>query len=162
VSAPRTPREGATLDAPEFADWVRPHLSVLSALAVRSVGTADAEDLVQDALVRAWRRRSTYRTELGSERAWLIGVLYDQARRRRVRARPGSTSERDERQPAPEERLDVEAAIRTLPRRQREVVTLYYLADLSVEDVARVLSISTGSVKSHLSDARTRLREVLT
>lgn len=62
--------------------------------------------------------------------------------------------------PTPE-RLDVDAAIRALPRRQREVVTLYYLADLSVTDVAAVLGISAGTVKSQLSDARARLRASL-
>jgi RNA polymerase sigma-70 factor (ECF subfamily) len=148
------------LSSSEFAAWVTPHLPVLSVLAVRSVGPADAEDLVQDTLVRAWRRIETYRSDRGTPRAWLIGVLYDQARRRRLRAARNPNMP-----PAPAvttpERIDVDRAVRALPRRQREVVTLHYLADLSVAEVASVLGISTGSVKSHLSDARSRLRAAL-
>jgi RNA polymerase sigma-70 factor, ECF subfamily len=79
---------GPALDSGGFAAWVSPPLPVLSALAVRSAGPDDAEDLVQDTLVRAWRRLETYRPDRGSPRAWLIAVLYDQARRRRLRAVP--------------------------------------------------------------------------
>jgi RNA polymerase sigma-70 factor (ECF subfamily) len=63
--------------------------------------------------------------------------------------------------PSPAERLDVETAVRGLPQRQREVVTLFYLADLSLSEVAAVLAISDGSVKRHLSAARAALRKAL-
>jgi RNA polymerase sigma factor (sigma-70 family) len=153
------------LGVDDFAAWVSPHLAVLAALAVREVGSADAEDVVQDALVRAWRRRSTYRQDRGSSRAWLVGVLLDQARRHRVRRRPATVFSRDRAgrtEPvSPADRLDVEHAIRALPRRQREVITLYYLADLSVFEIGQLLGISAGSVKSHLHDARARLRVAL-
>lgn len=56
---------------------------------------------------------------------------------------------------------DVDVAVSALPRRQREVVTLHYLLDLPVREVAAVLSISEGSVKSHLFDARAALRASL-
>jgi RNA polymerase sigma-70 factor (ECF subfamily) len=45
-----------------------------------------------------------------------------------------------------------------LPRRQRQVITLYYLADLSVAEVASVLGVSQSSVKTHLGAARSALR----
>lgn len=53
------------MDAVEFSDWVAPHAVVLHAVAIRQAGLHAADDLVQDALVRAWRRRSTYRTDRG-------------------------------------------------------------------------------------------------
>jgi RNA polymerase sigma factor (sigma-70 family) len=57
-----------------------------------------------------------------------------------------------------EHRLLVEGVVRSLPRRQREVVVLFYLADLSVEQTARALGLRPGSVKAHLAAARTNLR----
>jgi RNA polymerase sigma-70 factor (ECF subfamily) len=146
----------------EFGAWVAPHLDILRAIAIREVGLGDADDLVQDALIRAWRRRSTFRDHRGTPRAWLVAVLLDQARRRRIRLRPAVAAIEPEAAAAPgPDRLDVELAVRRLPRRQREVITLYYLADFSVAEIAGVLSISAGSVKSHLHDARANLRTAL-
>jgi RNA polymerase sigma-70 factor (ECF subfamily) len=158
-------RMDAPVPAPaeDFAEWVRPHLPVLAALAAREVGAADADDVVQDALVRAWQRRSTYRPNRGSARAWLCGVLLDQARRRRLR-HPRATrlaGEVGAAGSAPDDRLDLERAIRSLPGRQRQVITLHYLADLPLAEIAIALGISVGSVKSNLHDARSALRSRL-
>ena len=145
-----------------FEDWVHPHMPVLRALARREVGPTDADDLVQDALTRAWRKRSTFDAQRGTARVWRVALLLDQARRRRSRTKIQHLVHRPEAvEPPVAERLDVEAAVRRLPRRQREVITLYYLADLSVDEIATVLAIAPGSVKSHLSDARATLRNTL-
>lgn len=166
VGSVRSDEAVTGMDEVGFDQWVAPHLAVLRAVAVREIGPSDADDLVQDALIRAWRRRSTYRVERGSAKAWLVAVLLDQLKRRRLRARPframrvHSIADRDMGSSV-ESRVDVEDAIRRLPRRQREVVTLFYLADLTVEDVARVLGLKEGSIKSHLFDARTALRAAL-
>jgi RNA polymerase sigma-70 factor (ECF subfamily) len=155
---------GESADAPSFSAWVAPHVAVLAALAVREVGRADAEDLVQDALVRAWRRRTTYRPDRGSARAWVVAVLRDQARRRRMRYRPlmflGLHRQQDDLVDA-SVRVEVEQALAVLTRRQREVITLHYLADLPVTEVATVLGISEGAVKAHLFQARSRMRTAL-
>jgi RNA polymerase sigma-70 factor, ECF subfamily len=114
-----------------FATWIGPHLSVLTAVATREVGRNDADDVVQDAVVRAWQRRATYDPQRGSPRVWLMTLLLDQARRRRVRGRrhapvidtadvPGIGDSSDQHVL----RLDIERAVRMLPRRQREVITL--------------------------------------
>lgn len=156
---------GAARAAPDdpqaFADWVTPHLGLLSALATRLVDEADADDVVQETLVRAWQRRSTFSVDRGTPRAWLVAVLYDRARRHRTRAKHEAGTPAATPAPADVERLDVERAVAALPRRQREVVTLHYLADLAVDDVAAVLGISAGSVKSALHDARRALRDSL-
>jgi RNA polymerase sigma factor (sigma-70 family) len=150
----------APADPVGFAAWVSPHLGVLSAIAVREVGANDADDVVQDALVRAWRRRSTYRAERGSPRAWLVGVLFDQARRWRMRSVPRLRSQHAAADDAASDPL-ARLAVRALPRRQREVITLIYLADLGVDEVAALLQISSGTVKSQLHDAREALKTVL-
>ncbi|MBE7186929.1 RNA polymerase sigma factor [Jatrophihabitans endophyticus] len=143
-----------------FDAWVGPHLPLLRVLAAREVGAGDADDVVQDALVRAWRRRETFDASKGSARAWLIAILLDQTRRRRTRQRLWPVRREVEQSvPAADgSRLDLEALVRALPRRQREVVTLFYLADLPVDEVAAVLGIATGSVKAHLASARETLR----
>ena len=131
------------------------------AVAVRQVGASDADDVVQETLVRAWRRRSTYSPQRGSERAWLLEILFDQSRRRRIRARPDLLASVTDQFADHDSRLDVERAVAALPPRQREAITLHYLADLSVADVAVVLGISASAVKTHLVAARAALRTVL-
>jgi RNA polymerase sigma factor (sigma-70 family) len=147
----------------DFAAWVAPHAGVLAAVAIREVGAAAAEDVVQEALVRAWRRRSTFCADRGSARSWLVAVLLDQARRHRTRRPALSVVVDPAEHPATEidERLTLEAAIAELPRRQRQVITLHYLADLPVAEIAALLEFTTGSVKSALHDARSALRRRL-
>lgn len=152
----------ATADG--FAHWVSPHLAALSALAERQVGPAAGPDVLQEALLRAWRRRQTYRGDRGGPRAWLVAILLDQARRHRTRWRWTNSAIQV---PASElagpsgDRVDIERALARLSRRQRQVITLYYLADLAVAEVAVVLGISESSVKAHLSAARAALKTLL-
>lgn len=151
------------LDHDSFADWAAPHLPALIAVAIREVGGA-AEDVVQNTLLRAWQRRSSFDAGRGSARAWLVAILLDQSRRCRTRRPAGTAPLRDEPDAAtrpPDDRVDVEAAVRRLAPRQRQVVVLHYLADLSVAEVAALLGITDGAVKAQLSDARARLREIL-
>jgi RNA polymerase sigma factor (sigma-70 family) len=147
-----------------FEQWVSPYLAVMRAVAVREVGAADGDDLVQDALIRAWRRRETFRPDRGSIKSWLIAILMDQARRRRTRLRDPRLHHvpyQGVSGPEDGDRLDVEDAIRRLPMRQRQVVTMFYLADLPIDEVAAVLSLRPGSVKAHLARARETLRTLL-
>lgn len=133
-------------------------------VAARFADPSDRDDVLQEALTRAWRRWSTFDPSRGTPSAWLCAIVADGARRRRQAA------------PAPDERLgrepvaaagtadrdlDLERAVATLPRRQREVVDLRYFAGLSTTETAQVLGLSEGTVKSTLSDARGRLRRIL-
>jgi RNA polymerase sigma factor (sigma-70 family) len=60
------------------------------------------------------------------------------------------------------ERVDLYRALDALPRRQRDVVVLRYLADMSEDDVARAIGCSVGTVKSNAARGRAALRAVLT
>lgn len=146
---------------------ISPHVTTLAAIAARLVGHADANDVVQEALLRAWRRWSTFDPGRGTVRAWLAAIVVDRARQhRRGLTRRGAVpavdlSDEPARDPDHAQRLVIEAAVRGLPRRQREAVVLFYLADLSVEETAKVLRMQSGTVKAHLAAARAALKNAM-
>lgn len=157
--------------AQRFAEWAGPSLLAMTRLAHRLAPQADVEDVVQDALVRAWQKWHLYDEERGSATTWLLAITADRARAarlRRVRALrivddAAEVPEPDAGQPAPDAAgdLDLERAIGRLPERQRLAVHLHYFLDLGVADTAAVMDCSPGTVKSTLHDARRRLRREL-
>jgi RNA polymerase sigma factor (sigma-70 family) len=130
-----------------------------------SLVTADAaEDVVQDSLERAWRKRANFDQSRGTPTAWLLAIVADQARRRwrkQVTARPDLyVSEIWE--DAPDAgNVDVQRAVDRLPKRQRSAVVLFYYVDLSIAEVSDLMGCSAGTIKSTLHDARHRLSELL-
>ncbi len=126
------------------------------------------EEVVQDAFVKMQTLRS--RPEVGKEAAFLRSVVLNGARsrmrRRAVRRR--ALLDRPEYGASAEfttlERLaneDLIEAVRNLPRRQAEVITLRYFGDLSEAEIAETLGISTGSIKTHASRALAALEKAL-
>ncbi|MEU8224469.1 sigma-70 family RNA polymerase sigma factor [Kribbella sp. NPDC048915] len=155
-------------DGAGFVEWVRPHLPAMARLAGRLAVGADRDDVVQEALARAWAKRSQYDATRGTASAWLLAITADQARKavRRMRAGGASLALVDEAvtpvsRPDLDARMDVDQAIMSLSERQRLAVDCFYFADLSVADTAAVMGCSEGTVKSTLSDARNRLRILL-
>jgi RNA polymerase sigma-70 factor (ECF subfamily) len=69
----------------DFADWVRPHLPAMSRLAARLAPNCDRDDVVQEAMVRAWRKRRLFDPSRGSTASWLLAITADRARRARQR-----------------------------------------------------------------------------
>jgi RNA polymerase sigma-70 factor (ECF subfamily) len=126
----------------------------------------EAEDLVQEAFVRAAASGKRF-LSLDNPEAWLrrVAVNIQRSRWRKLR---NLSRIRDRLAAAPidlptlEDRLDVIEAMRTLPKGQREVVALHYLADLEVAEVARTSGIAEGTVKSRLSRGRDALASALT
>ena len=155
-----------TTDAPAtpeaFTDWVRPHLPAMARLAARLAPTGDRDDIVQEALTRAWQKRRQFDSSRGAPSAWLLAITADRARQAR-RRRPDAwlLAEVAGHVRSTDDRLDVEVAIARLPPRQRLAVDCFYFVGLSVADTAAVMRCSEGTVKSTLSDARTRLRPLL-
>ena len=146
----------------DFAGWVAPHLVLMGRYARRLVAEADAEDVVQEALERAWRRWSTYDATRGGPVPWLLAIVADRARRKRVRARltaPWRPVEQVVYADPPD--VDLERAVKALSMRQRTAVTLYYFVDLDIATVAEVMDCAPGTVQATLHQARARLREML-
>jgi RNA polymerase sigma-70 factor (sigma-E family) len=151
----------------EFVAFVAARSPALGRTAYLLTGDADtAQDLLQTALTNlyvAWPRVQS-RTGLDAyvrrtmSRALISRWRYRSRRPEVPRAEPPETPVRD----APvEDRLDVLAALRRLPPRQRAVVVLRYYEDLSEREVAAVLGCSVGTVKTHGSRGLARLRELL-
>lgn len=121
----------------------------------------EAQDAVQEAFVRAWSKRRRLDGRRAPE-AWVRTVAWRLAvRRRRTvrgglrawigRADPATTAE-----PGPDA-VDLAAALRRLPPRQRHCAALYYVCDLPVERIAAETGLAVGTVKTHLARARTAL-----
>jgi len=155
------PRDGVDRDFEEFFDGVWPRAR---AMGVRmGLGREEAEDVALDGLAAAYDRWGRVR-DLAYRDAWVFKVTANLALRRlKKRRRPvlapvawasSSSSPEDE----VTSRLALQGVVAGLPRRQRQVLALRYLADLPEEDVARVLGINIGSVKQHASRGRAALR----
>ena len=125
---------------------------------------SEAEDIAQDALLRAWRRRSTLRD---SERRnqWLATIVRNEAFRQHARVRPDPTSTIELREGAEDEQVlaavelaDIHAALKLLSKRDRRLLEMKYEEDLTQAMIASRLGIPEGTVKVRLHRARNRLR----
>jgi RNA polymerase sigma-70 factor (ECF subfamily) len=162
--------EPATNATPaDFASWVSPHITAMTRLAGRLARPADRDDIVQEALVRAWQRRHTYDPSRGEVLPWLLAIVADRARRIRVRRLPddvhdlgAAANSVGARSPAqPDRDLDLERALHALPKRERLAVALYYFIGLDITETAAAMGVSAGTVKATLHHARSRLRNHL-
>lgn len=154
----------------DVATLHRDHFWHLTRLAAMLVGDREtAEDIVQDvfaAMQGRWRRFTDTERALRYVRASVINGSRSALRRRRTAARYRPGPPPDE---APAEQLaldrlrnnSVRHALASLPPRQREVILLRYLEDLSVAETARVLGISSGAVKSSTGRALQSLATIL-
>jgi RNA polymerase sigma-70 factor (sigma-E family) len=141
-----------------FADLYR----LAYRVAYRMLGDrAEAEDIAQETLARAtlrWARLHERPEGWVSRVASNLAVDRYRHRRREPRFPSGPVGIVDDRTV---ERSDLVDALRRLPRRQREVVVLRYLADFSEIDVAMALGCSVGTVKTHGSRGLSALRRHL-
>ena len=122
----------------------------------------EAEDVAQETLARAFARWSTVQRHA---EPWVVRVATNQAlgvwRRRRPAGRTDDIAVGSHASNTVD-RIDLVRVISTLPRRQREVVALRFLADLPERDIAAALGCSIGSVKQHTHRAMASLRLALT
>lgn len=139
--------------------------------------SAEAEDAVQEAFVKAYSALSRFRSD-ASFKPWLLTIVGNEARNRRrsagrraalvVRARAASpeasspeTSSPESLALAEERRRALAAALDRLNDADRLVISYRYLLEMSEADTAAALGIARGTVKSRLSRALTRLRNRL-
>jgi DNA-directed RNA polymerase specialized sigma24 family protein len=148
-------------DPAAFAEWVRPHLPAMARLAARRAPAADRDDVVQEALVRAWTKRRLYDPERGTASGWLLAITADQAGKARRRTSRHAQLVVASEPAAPGPDPDLADAVARLPDRQRLAIDCFYYAGLTVAETAAVMGCAEGTVKSTLFDARARLRDYL-
>lgn len=149
-------------DAESFEEWVGPHLGAMGHLAARLVGPAERDDVVQEALLRAWCKRGLFDATRGSARSWLLAIVADRARGSWRRRRRALLVTNGQVVAGPDGvMVDLERAVAKLPPRMRLAVDCVYFVDLTIAETATVMGVSEGTVKSTLSDARDRLRVML-
>src|SRR5688500_15685887 len=161
------PRGSGEPGAEPFRDFYKREYRELVALAYHLINDRTmADDIAQEALMAALRR-CDHVADLESPRGWVRRVVANKSvsliRRRlaevRALTRIGSLAER--RADAPESDADFWALVRSLPRRQAQVIALHYVSDMSVIEIAVVLGCKEGSVKASLFKARQRLLKSL-
>jgi RNA polymerase sigma-70 factor, ECF subfamily len=157
-----------------FEELVERHRAVVYRVAARIVGDDDAEDVAQDAFLRAFHRLSRFRGE-SPFRAWLLRIAHNAALDALARRRAVSTDEPDdEAQPVggagstPAEELEVTERrqrlaekIRLIQPAHRAVLVLRDLEGLTYEEIAQVTGSPLGSVKGRLHRARRELIDLL-
>jgi RNA polymerase sigma-70 factor (ECF subfamily) len=165
-------RAGNGGDNAAFAELVRRHQGKVRGLLLRLTGNPTlADDLAQEVFLRAYRGlvgfegRSRFST-------WVYRIAYNVFLNHRTRSKELAALPQgfETSAAAPDSdlspgrfdmRSDLAAAITELPERYRMVVTLYYLEDVSYPEIAEVLDLPLGTVKTHLHRAKKLLRDHL-
>ena len=156
-------------DQQAFERLYRSHAARIHSLVRRMVGAdGDADELVQDAFVRAWQRLSTFRGE-SAFGTWLHRlavnlVLNWQKSRNRGRKLFDDDAVIDQspsRKTSPEEAMDLESALKELPKGARQIFVLHDVEGFKHEEIADMLEITSGTSKAQLHRARMLMRRNL-
>ncbi len=156
-------------DADSFAVLIEPLLDPAYRLAaVMLTDRSAAEDAVQEASIKAWRKLGQLRGELGSLRSWFLSIVANECRMARRQRwwsvvklsdpRPQETNEWAEQASS----SDLKSALMRLNPDERLPLVLHFYLDLPLEEVARTLGVSSSAAKSRIYRTAKKLRADLT
>lgn len=159
-------------DSEAYRVLVARHIDRAYGLALRVLKSpADAEDVTQDAFVKAWLHRHSWQAGRAKFSTWLYRVIVNRCID--LRRMPRNEWLDDVQEPADESDDSItlihrrqvygqlEAALARLPDQQRAAVALSYYDDLGNAEIAEVLDTTVSAVESLLKRGRQRLRELL-
>ncbi|HEX2295662.1 MAG TPA: sigma-70 family RNA polymerase sigma factor [Actinomycetota bacterium] len=156
-------RLGAATHAVDFETfYATGYQTVYRAALAFSNSTEIANDATQEAFVRAFARWRRLRKEQWAM-AWVMTTALNAARKllqgeRRKSRRAAPSDHVRESETTLVERIDLVSELAALPPRQRQAVVLHYIGGLQISEVAELMNVSVGGVKSHLFKARAALR----
>ena len=160
-------------DAGAFAALYDRHSRAAYFLSYRMTGERQAaEDLAQDAFLKAWRGARGYRAERGSVRTWILSIVHnrgiDRLRSSASRARTREKAEAEATRSQPSDAFErawanhrgerVREALRGIPREQREVLALLHFRGLTQKEVSERLGLPLGTVKGRARLGLEKLR----
>jgi len=159
-----------TGDIAAFEDFFREHERAVFNNAYLITGNReDAEDILQEVFTSVWKSRHTYDPAKGKLSTWLHRITVNESLRKRRKnppmvpldevQLPDAGGGGDERLLARFENEDMLRAMNTLDGRLRAVLVLRYFNDLSYEEIARVVGIPLGTVKSRINHGLKALRQ---
>lgn len=167
-------------DVAAFEQLYDRHAPILYALLLRMLASPeDAQEVLQEAFVKAWNDASRYDPSRGSELAWLISITrsrgIDRIRSRKVRGEREKDAARDnsirsaavdgmaavESVVAGEEQRAVRAALAEIPEAQRQALELAYFDGLSQSEIAGKLGVPLGTIKTRMQLGMRKMRERL-
>jgi RNA polymerase sigma-70 factor, ECF subfamily len=157
--------EEEPIDAEVEAAFRRAAPRLLAIAAVIVGNSADAEDVVQDAMIAAWRRWDRIRDPARRD-AWLTRICVRESvhRGRKLRLRWMQEGAIDDRLAGPssaQSETSWDGAFALLSRRQRAVVVLHYSYGYTLDECSRFMGCRPGTARQHLARALSHLRETL-
>ena len=163
-----------TGDADAFATLYDRHSRAAFSLAYRMMGERQAaEDLAQDAFLKAWRGAGSYRAERGSVRTWILSIVHNRgidqlrshASRRRTQDKIEATAPRSQPSEAFAEtwrnsqRDQIREAMGTLPSEQLKILELAYFSGYTHVEISKLLSLPLGTVKGRMRLGLKKIRD---
>lgn len=161
-------------DSEAFASLYDRHARPAYSLAFRMMGEKQAaQDLVQDSFLKVWRGASSYRTERGSVRTWVLSIVHnrgiDQLRSTASRRRTQQKVEADAPKSQPSEafseawrntrREQVREALGKLPPEQLKILELAYFSGYTHVEIAELLGLPLGTVKGRMRLGLKKIRD---
>ena len=161
-------------DAEAFAVLYDRHSRPAYSLAYRMMGEKQAaEDIVQDAFLKAWRAATSFRVERASVRTWLLSIVHNRgidqlrstASRRRMQEKVEASAPTSQASEAFSEswrnaqREQVREALKTLPREQLKTLELAYFSGYTQVEIAELLNVPLGTVKSRMRLGLKKMRD---